>query len=56
MNSALYTGVMMHHRSKPVDHVFRYNVCFYVLDLDELEELDDRLAMFGYNDQPVLAA
>ena len=49
MNSALYTGVMMHQRSKPVDHVFRYNVCFYVLDLDELEELDDRLALFGYN-------
>ncbi len=49
MRSALYTGVMMHHRSKPTDHVFRYNVCFYVLDLDELQELDRRLALFGYN-------
>lgn len=49
MRSALYTGVMMHHRSKPKDHVFRYKVCFYVLDLDELDQLDARLALFSYN-------
>jgi cyclopropane-fatty-acyl-phospholipid synthase len=40
---------MMHHRVKPADHVFRYPVCFYVLDLDELPRLDRRLALFGYN-------
>ncbi len=45
----MYTGVMMHHRSKPRDHVFRYKVCFYVIDLDEVQELDARLALFGYN-------
>ena len=49
MRSALYTGVMMHHRVQPKDHVFRYPVCFYVLDLDELPELDRRLTLFGYN-------
>ena len=49
VKSALYTGVMMHHRTKPKDHVFRYNVCFYVLDLDELQDLDERLSLFGYN-------
>ena len=29
--------------------MFRYPVCFYVLDLDELPELDRRLPLFGYN-------
>lgn len=48
MNSGIYTGVLMHHRMRP-DHVFRYPVCFYVIDLDELPELDRRLALFGYN-------
>ncbi len=49
MRSALYTGVVMHHRMEPKDHVFRYPVCFYVLDLDELEQLDERLLLFSYN-------
>jgi cyclopropane-fatty-acyl-phospholipid synthase len=40
---------MMHHRVAPKDHVFRYPVCFYVLDLDELPALDKRLRLFGYN-------
>jgi cyclopropane-fatty-acyl-phospholipid synthase len=40
---------MMHHRMRPTDHVFRYPVCFYVLDLDELDEMDRRLRLFGYN-------
>jgi cyclopropane-fatty-acyl-phospholipid synthase len=48
VRSALYTGVLMHHRMAP-DHVFRHPVCFYVLDLDELPELDRRLRLFGYN-------
>ena len=48
MRSALYTGVLMHHRMAP-DHVFRHPVCFYVLDLDELPELDRRLKLFAYN-------
>ena len=48
VRSALYTGVVMHHRMEP-DHVFRHPVCFYVLDLDELPELDRRLTLFGYN-------
>ena len=49
MRSALYTGTVMHARRTPRENVFRYPVCFYVLDLDELEILERRLALFGYN-------
>ena len=42
MRSALYTGTVMHARRTPKENVFRYRVCFYLLDLDELPELDRR--------------
>lgn len=49
MRSALYTGTVMHARLAPKENVFRYRVCFYLLDLDELPELDRRLRLFGWN-------
>ena len=49
MRSALYTGTVMHARTTPKENVFRYRVCFYALDLDELPELDRRLRLFGWN-------
>ncbi len=49
MNSALYTGTVMHARKAPKENVFSYRVCFYLLDLDELPELDRRLRLFGWN-------
>ena len=49
MRSALYEGTLLHARTLPTRNVFRYPVCFYGLDLDELPELDRRLALFGYN-------
>ena len=55
MRSALYEGTLLHARSAPARNVFRYPVCFYVLDLDELPELDRRLALFGYNRPNVLS-
>jgi cyclopropane-fatty-acyl-phospholipid synthase len=39
----------MHARRAPAINRFRYSVCFYVLDLDELEALDRRLVLFSYN-------
>jgi len=54
MRSALYTGTVMHARRTPADNVFCYRVVFYVLDLDELPELERRLALFGYNRPNVL--
>jgi Uncharacterized conserved protein len=43
VRSALYTGTVMHARKTPKENVFRYRVCFYLLDLDELPELDRRV-------------
>ena len=39
----------MHARVTPAENVFRYGVCFYLLDLDELPALDRQLALFGWN-------
>jgi cyclopropane-fatty-acyl-phospholipid synthase len=55
VRSALYEGTLLHARSSPARNVFRYPVCFYGLDLDELPELDRRLALFGYNRRNVLS-
>ena len=49
MRSALYVGTVMHARKAPVEHVFRYPVYMTLLDLDELEELDRTLPLFGWN-------
>ena len=49
MRSALYTGTVMHARTTPAENVFRYRVCFYLLDLDELPALDRGLRLFGWN-------
>ena len=44
----LYTGTVMHARKTPKENVFRYRVCFYLLDLDELPS-HRRLRLFGWN-------
>ena len=49
MNSALYVGTVMHARHSPRDHVFRYPVYQWLIDLDELPELDRRFRLFGWN-------
>jgi DUF1365 family protein len=54
VRSALYTGTLIHARRRPAENVFRYGVCFYVLDLDELPELDERLRLFSLNRRNVV--
>ena len=49
MRSALYEGTLVHVRRLPVRNVFRYPVSYWLLDLDELPELDRRLALFSVN-------
>lgn len=46
-NSALYEGKVMHHRFKPKRHRFIYSVCSMLIDLDELDGLDSKLALFS---------
>jgi DUF1365 family protein len=55
VRSALYTGTLIHSRRSPKENVFRYKVCFYVVDLDELTELDRRLSLFSYNRRNALS-
>ncbi|MHB8470056.1 MAG: DUF1365 domain-containing protein [Gaiellaceae bacterium] len=49
MNSALYEGTLMHVRRTPRRNVFRYPICYFLLDLDELPELERRLCLFSWN-------
>jgi DUF1365 family protein len=43
----LYTGTVMHARRTPAEHVFRYRVAYFGLDVDRLDELN-RLHLAGY--------
>ena len=49
MRSALYTGTLVHARREPTRNAFRYPVAYFLLDLDELPELDRRVRLFGWN-------
>ena len=47
MRSAVYTGTLMHSRRSPTRNVFRYPLSMWLFDLDELPELERRLALFS---------
>lgn len=47
--SALYRGVVVHHRLRPVRHRLQYRVFSLLLDMDELPTLNRSLRLFGWN-------
>ncbi|MEM7192088.1 MAG: DUF1365 family protein [Pseudomonadota bacterium] len=47
--TALYNGIVVHKRVRPVEHVLRYRVFSLLIDCDELAALDRRLRLFSYN-------
>ncbi|HDP24597.1 MAG TPA: DUF1365 family protein [Deltaproteobacteria bacterium] len=49
MNSCIYVGSVEHIRFKPVWHRLYYSLYFTCIDLDELEEIDRAIPVFGYN-------
>jgi DUF1365 family protein len=49
VRSALYEGTLVHARHGPVRNVFRYPVAYWLLDLDELDELGRRFRLVGVN-------
>ncbi|MFA5955537.1 DUF1365 domain-containing protein [Hyphomicrobium sp.] len=49
LNSALYSGSVMHRRVRPVLHVLRYRVFWLLLDIDEIDELAKTLWLFSRN-------
>jgi hypothetical protein len=48
VRSALYTGTLVHARREPKENVFRYPVAYWLLDLDELDEVA-RLPLVSVN-------
>lgn len=49
MNSKIYQGFIEHYRYVPKFHGFRYPIYMYGLFLDELDTLNRRIPLFGYN-------
>jgi DUF1365 family protein len=47
--SCIYTGAVMHRRTRPRRHKLAYDVTYFLLDLDELPALDSGITGFGYN-------
>jgi DUF1365 family protein len=47
MRSALLAGTVVHRRLRPFPHGFRYGLVMYRLDLDELDEVNAKLRLFG---------
>jgi DUF1365 family protein len=55
VRSAVYTGTLLHARRAPARHVFRYPVSYWLFDLDELPELEQRLRLFSVNRRNVVS-
>jgi DUF1365 family protein len=49
INSALYHGEVMHQRFAPRQHRFTYQLTSWLIDIDELPQLDQNLKGFGWN-------
>lgn len=49
LRSSIYVGSVMHRRLKPRMHHFRYRAFWFLLDLDELTELSNKLRLFSHN-------
>jgi hypothetical protein len=49
VRSALYEGTLVHVRHQPREHAFRYPVAYWLLDLDELPELERSFRTIGVN-------
>ncbi len=49
MRSALYAGTLVHVRREPRRNAFRYPLAQFLLDLDELDEVEERLRLLSVN-------
>ena len=47
--SCIYQGKVMHHRLRPKKHRFVYNIASWLIDLDELPQLDRDMRFFSWN-------
>lgn len=49
MFSRIFEGRVFHKRFKPKVHSLAYKVCSFLIDLDELDQLDQSLKFFSHN-------
>ena len=49
MNSCLYKSQVMHRRTSPKRHAFKYGLFMFLLDLDELDEIGKGFNLIGLN-------
>tara|TARA_B100001540_G_scaffold309618_1_gene326106 strand:- start:446 stop:1216 length:771 start_codon:yes stop_codon:yes gene_type:complete len=47
--SFIYDGKVIHKRFKPKEHYFKYKVFSLFLDLDELDQISNKISFFSYN-------
>lgn len=55
MKSSLYVGEIEHRRFSPVQNEFTYAVCYYFLDLDEVQKIFRWPLFFSYNFPGILS-
>ena len=55
MNSCLYECSVMHRRLWPKEHGFVYRIFMFLLDLDELDTVRDRVPFFAVNDSNIFS-
>ena len=48
-SSNIYVGKVIHRRFKPKNHYFKYRVFSLLIDLDDLNEIDNKIKLFSYN-------
>ena len=48
-SSKIYVGKVIHRRFKPKNHYFKYRVFSLLIDLDDLNEIDNKIKIFSYN-------
>ncbi len=48
-SSKIYVGKVIHRRFKPKNHYFKYKVFSLLIDLDDLNEIDNKIKLFSYN-------
>ena len=49
MNSCIYNGEVTHTRFKPVRHFLKYKTFSFLIDLDEINQLDRSINIFSHN-------
>src|SRR5262245_15261302 len=53
LRSAIYECDVMHHRLEPIENHFEYRIFMFALDLDEIDEVAERVLGFSRNRKSV---